>query len=439
MVTFVTLFLGLVTSVHPVEVAVSGPVAAVEIHLDGHRVGVLHDPPWRLECDLGDGLTPHELVAVALGADGEELSRTRQWVNLPRSRAEVGLVLEQGEPGGPSKVRLVWQSLEQRRLESARVRFDGKLLPVVGDSRFLLPDFDPRRPHILTAEVELEGGLTATAERALGGIFGSEVTTEMTAVPLARKRGGVPRLAQLASALEAAGTPLQVAAVDRGESKLVVVIDPPALPELGAIGIVLDRLRTGDLGENTRLEVGEELRLVSTLPARVADRAVPYDLFPISQAFTAADGPIDFLLTHVGLASGEGEARISDAVAAAAVQAATGNRPRAVVLILGDTWDDASRFSPAQVQEYLGELRVPLRVWTVRKGGARRVSEDRIPMSAPTPWGSSQDVSSNTRLGRAIADLRRLLDSQVIAWVEGSHLPQEIRLTGAAPGMEMAR
>ena len=46
MVTFVTLFLWLMTDVHPVQVAVDDGVASVEIMLDGRTVGVATAPSW---------------------------------------------------------------------------------------------------------------------------------------------------------------------------------------------------------------------------------------------------------------------------------------------------------------------------------------------------------------------------------------------------------
>ena len=76
MVTFVTLFLGLVIGSHPVQLAVSGPVDAVILELDGVAVATLRDEPWVAETDLGDQLQPHELVAIALDANGQELGRS---------------------------------------------------------------------------------------------------------------------------------------------------------------------------------------------------------------------------------------------------------------------------------------------------------------------------------------------------------------------------
>src|SRR5215208_314117 len=95
-IAFLTLFLGLLTGSHPVELSVSGPVAAVELRLNGAPIGTVSGPPWVQRVDLGAGLLPHELVARALDADGNELARARQWVNLPRPAAEVSIAVEGG-------------------------------------------------------------------------------------------------------------------------------------------------------------------------------------------------------------------------------------------------------------------------------------------------------------------------------------------------------
>ena len=88
MVTFVSLFPWLTIGHHPVEVAVEGPVATVEVLLDGRRVGLVTAPEWRVMCDFGSALRPHELEAVAFSATGEELAeRTRSSTFLdPRPR-----------------------------------------------------------------------------------------------------------------------------------------------------------------------------------------------------------------------------------------------------------------------------------------------------------------------------------------------------------------
>ncbi|HSN88583.1 MAG TPA: hypothetical protein VL025_17610, partial [Thermoanaerobaculia bacterium] len=86
-IAFLTLFFGLTLGSQPVELTVTGPVAAVEILLDGAPVARFDGPPWSGRIDFGQALLPHELVARALDDQGTEVSRVRQWVNLPRSHA----------------------------------------------------------------------------------------------------------------------------------------------------------------------------------------------------------------------------------------------------------------------------------------------------------------------------------------------------------------
>src|SRR4051794_31680092 len=111
MIAFVTLLLGLISGVYPIEVTVSGPVAAVESPLDGASAGRLPGPPWAARVDLGSDLRPHELVARALDAQGTEIARATQWLNLPRPPAEVEVVLENGTDGVPRTANLTWQSV----------------------------------------------------------------------------------------------------------------------------------------------------------------------------------------------------------------------------------------------------------------------------------------------------------------------------------------
>ena len=46
----------------------AGPVAEIELLLDGRTVEVLEEEPWRFGCELGLGLEPHELTQVEVFA-----------------------------------------------------------------------------------------------------------------------------------------------------------------------------------------------------------------------------------------------------------------------------------------------------------------------------------------------------------------------------------
>ncbi|MEX1310763.1 MAG: hypothetical protein AB1Z65_10120, partial [Candidatus Sulfomarinibacteraceae bacterium] len=94
MVTFVSLFLWLVTGIQTVEVATEAPVVRVEFHLDGELVGEVTDNRRKIQIDFGPTLEPHELVAVAYDAAGAEIDRARQVINLPSPPVVATLVVD---------------------------------------------------------------------------------------------------------------------------------------------------------------------------------------------------------------------------------------------------------------------------------------------------------------------------------------------------------
>jgi hypothetical protein len=444
MLTFLTLFLGLVYGQHPVELSVHHDVAAAEIRLNGEAVGRLTGEPWVLATDFGEALRPHELVAIAFDADGTEIARDRQWVNLPRSRAEATLTLldspgPAGDRAGPSRAaRLHWQTLGDVQPLGIRVTLNDKPIQVDDPARIELPAYDPTQVQILTAELDFPDGLRSRAELFFGGTFGDTVSFEMTAVALERTRGrGSLDLDDVSGTLLKDGQPLRVLAAESDGAEIIIVQDPSAQLMLGTLGLTMDRTGRGQRGRTTELKAGERLRVISTHSAISATPEVPYDLFPISEGFEAEDGSLPYLLTHLMIEGGTPVARIADAVAVAGVHAAATNRPRAVVLVLGEERRDASRFKVEQVRNYLADLHVPLVVWGTSQVQSRRVSEDRIPMSHDTPWGKARDISSDSRLVSAAGELRRELDRQAIAWVEGSHLPQDIQLADTAKGVRL--
>jgi len=158
MVSFLSVFLGLVAGVQPVGIAVGGAVVAVEIRLDGCSVGSLRDAPWTLACDFGSELAPHLLVAIGRDADGRELARAEQWINLPRPRSQVELVLEedpQGPPlalGGPlpaglrsllDRQLMVWLEGHHLPQEIALSPAGAAQLRLLGDAPAELPGGEP--------------------------------------------------------------------------------------------------------------------------------------------------------------------------------------------------------------------------------------------------------------------------------------------------------
>jgi hypothetical protein len=439
-IAFVTLFLGLALGPHPVELAVDGPVAAVELRLDGAVAGRIEKPPWKGEIDFGSALVPHELVARALDAEGREVARTRQWVNLPRPAAEVEIVLEGA--GHPSRARLTWQSRTGEKPTSVELTLDGQPLALGPDGRAALPAYDPESAHVLSAELHFPSNVVARRDAVFGGKYGSEVSTDLTAVPVRVRRGKLTE-ASMRGRLLAGGTPLAVAAVEKEPAEVFVVRDLGAGEALDELGEVRKKRTVQGQGMGQRLsiehdylryEIGlrreDEVRFIFPVPRMYSASGQRAELFDWSRAFTLRDGGMHWLLTRLESPHGApGDQRLADAVAVAGIQALSGSRPRAVVLVLGAAPEDASRCDPATVRRYLDSIRVPLFVWSVEKNAAAS--------PALAAWGKVEDVSTLTRFRAAVARLRDELESQRIVWVEGTHLPQSIRLGAGAEGVEL--
>ena len=442
---FLTLFLGLITGVHPVELTVVDPdVARVELRLDGRLVGSLNGPPWALTADLGEELVPHELTAVGFDAEGRKVGEARQWINLPRARAEVELVLE-GEPEGQvERARLVWSSVDVAKPETAKVFLDGVEITGIDPRGFSLPRYDASTPHLLQAEVQL-GDTTARDQAVVGGGPGSVISRRMTALPLYLEEGAkVPTPAEMEGWIEARGRPVRVVAIDRSGADVLMVQDLAWYLQRRLKGLRNEWLqaRITSRRRPTGLKSRDVFRLLFPIPQAAGEAATRSLQFPMSpnlwtgqliethaQGATkrqTADAIPQGLMVGIPV-NGERELdtsnqHLADGVAVGALAAAQGQRARVLLLIAGSDEQDLSRHTPEQVRSYLAHLNVPLRVWS---------PEVEIVDSG---WGEVESIATRQRLERAIRDLRDFLDRQIVVWVDGLHLPQQLRLGAAAAG-----
>lgn len=434
MVSFLSLFLGLVVGHQTVAVEVAEPVARVEILLDGRSVKAFEAPPWRGRIDLGEELQPHELTAVAFDENGVELDRTRQWINLPRQPADTTILLEHDPESRRQVARVSWESLTGDEPSDVHVEFDGRDLEFDDPRAIPLPPYDPTQLHFLRVELEFAGIVHSSAEITFGGTYMDQINTELTAIPVvpALGRKKLPKATEFDDGFLARDKILRVAAVEKGQVDLIVVRDQGAWSELRKIrGQALstpsssrmmgssDRtawFRSGSAGWQAWT-----LQFLWPVPRRLNNDAGSYDLFSHSAKYSAAAGSLQGWLTTVEQPpEWSGNQRLADAVAIAAVTAASGNRRRGVLLVLGDTTEDASDAAPEAIRRFLKSLAVPLFVWTI---GPSVVVE--------TPWGPATDASSPKRMSRASRELFHHLEKQRIVWLEGIHLPQQISLTPA--------
>lgn len=437
MIAFASLILGLVAGVVPVSVIVTDPVVALEIELDGGRVGRRDAPPWTITVDFGSRFEPHELIAKGFDRNGNEVSRVRQWVNLPRPPAEVEIVPERGVEGRVTAARLVWQSVLGPSPTAIRVTFDRRPLSLEGN-RVLLPQFDAASTHILSAELEFPLNIRSRQDLVLGGGSAGDAKSELTAVPVRVTRGRLPGAEAMHSWLWKNRDPLTVTAVEHGSADVVIVREvttqeafkqlqrPPAGSFAGSAGI-------GDSRFELRLAGDDRAQIVWPIARRYRASGMHEslsDLFERSRVFLPKEAGIHWLLTNVyDPVSGDPPRRFADAVAIAGLHAFSGYSRRAVVLVLSSGVPDRSLFTPEEVREYLGEIHVPLRVWSLTKPDPRTSS----------PWGRVEDVSSYWKLRGAVSRLKEDLAQQSILWVEGRHLPQHIRLSENVKGVEVVK
>lgn len=426
-IAFLSLFFGLITGSYPVELSVNGPVAAVEILVDGQTAARLNGPPWKADVDFGRDLLPHEIVARALDASGQEIGRAQAWANLPNSLTKVEILTE-GDPGAPPRAaRIAWKHLKGAKPQSLSLSFDGLPVTLDGEGRATLPPHDLKTLHVITAEVHFSPLEILRRDIAYGGEFGSEVSTELTAIPVRLRQGKLPPADKLDGWFAAGGQPLPVIAVEEGPAQLLVVRSPDAKEisgKLGTSGIRAHNPRRKRLGE------GQVVRFLSPRPLRFEASGELTDLFDISPGFTVRMGGFVQLLETVHRKPQPGEKivpgqRIADAVAVAGLAAINENRRRAVLLVISGDEKDESRRDPATVRKFLEAIRVPLFVWCLKKPA---------PDSPLAAWGECTDAKIAQTLTLAVEELRLELDSQRIVLVDGRYLPQSITLGPAASG-----
>ena len=442
-VAFLTLFLGLTLGPQPVELTVGGPVAAVELLLDGQPAGRLQGPPWTGQIDFGPRLEPRELVARALDDKGQEVGRTSQWINLPRSPAEVEVLLERGasaEGGRVTAARIKWQSLTGESPSGYAIDFDDQHLTADSTGRVQIPSYDPDTSHVLSVELRFPKAMTARKDLAFGGRGSAEISMDLTGVPVRLRKGKrLPPADRLQGWFLAGGKPLSVMAAEEGPAQLLVVRDLKAGEPLARLGRSRSRVARTEVERaladpqlarfQMSLGAEDEVRLVwptaTSYGGPGATASARADLFDITREYTAQDGGLLWILSRTLPPAEASSQRLADAVAVAGLRALDGHRRRAVLLVLAGEPADASQSDPALVRHYLETIRVPLVVWSVMDPGDQ-------PPPGLAAWGEVEDASSLNKLKKAFAKLKDDLESQALIWVDGRHLPRSISLSPAA-------
>ena len=441
MITFASLFLGLVLGSHSVEVLVDDSVAVVEIHLDGAPIALIEGAPWRIVADLGTELAPHRLEAIAFDAEGRELDRTQLWINMARAPAEARLLLEGGDDGRSVRARLVWESIISDSPLGVSIEFDGRPLAVESFESFELPDHDPDQLHFLRVELEFSELVSSVVELTFGGTYTDQIVTEQTAIPMLIEDKKPPSIGSLQGYFSKNGAPLRVLAIEEGPAEIIIVRDGEAQEGLDDLireqrirviravrGNTLAAVLQNTMRHVAKLGRDHRVRFVSPYPVRHRRASFSFELFPPTPEYTREDGGLAWLLTSLRPRRSTTQVqRLIDAVAVAGILASARDRRRAVVLILSGNPADASQLDFARVRSFLGKLRVPLYVWSTEKAATDSLGQ----------WGESADISNVNRLVREVRILLRQLDRQRIVWLEGYHLPQAVTLSARSGATDL--
>lgn len=403
-IVFLTFFLGLTSGQQTVDVQADPTIKAIRLLVDDREVAMLQQPPWHATIDLGRDLLPRRLVAVGLDGQGGEAGRATQFINLPRPFAEVDIVPRRGANDAIIGAELKWRHIAAEKVASATVKLDGAAYPVdATKQRVEFPPPDPTRPHMLSADVKFADGITARREIVFGGVVTDETQSELTPILLTQ------RSSNAVQTIDDCFAPLHASALEKATGIVIVVRDPSAREAM----VILDPTRKEvrgilDTGKGGRLDDDTMVRLLWPVPENVVEPGQSR-----SHLFESTPPQNVSKTGLLGLVAGIEDPRhpalarhFADAVAVAGVQAVTGGRRRAVVLILGSSDQDISRYDPKTVRRYLESIGVPLYVWSLapEEGLARA-------------WGKVEDVSNAGKLRKAADRLREALDKQRVAWL----------------------
>ncbi len=177
MVEFLSFFLVLTTGSKPIELTVTPPVVKVEVQLDGREIATLSGRPWAFMCDFGAEPEPRELVVIGRDAEGREIDRTTQWINLGVQPSRARMSFKEDAEGRIRFVGLSWESVGQKRPEAIEITFDGERLAVDDPRHVPLPDYDPDSAHFVGATVRFSQTQVTRLDASFGGTCRSRSPT----------------------------------------------------------------------------------------------------------------------------------------------------------------------------------------------------------------------------------------------------------------------
>jgi hypothetical protein len=413
MLTFLSLFLGLVSGWQVVDLHAGPEVRSVRVVVDGAVVETFESRPFRGPVDIGPGLKPREMVAIGFDAKGVEIARATQLLNVPRRQGEVEIVFE------GSSLRLKASHRLHAPVERVMVRLDGKKIATGRDLRNVsLPKLDPAMPHVVAVDAEFTDGFVAKREAVVDAATGYSDASiaELTPISFTQDAGARKLdLKKIEGCFQQRDGAARVSGVDDKPPVVIFVKDPDSTQ-------AAEQLQNMTAGRG-RIAVDKMRRSLQLLHAAEPRVFWPLDSLhtaegePVVQAFDAAtftDEIANDMLWLVRRPRSSVPERdlpprhYADAVATAAISASAEGRRRAVVLVLAGG-EDASHYSPEEVQQYLRSIGVPLFVWSL-------ASDPKVTEG----WDNVDDIITLEGFVAAVKKLNDALAVQRIAWVAAS-------------------
>lgn len=428
---------GLVTGQLEVHLDLGASQAPAVLLLDGRQVCAPIAGATTCRVNLGPEPSMHLLELVRRDPTGTVTESAVRWINRPGQEATLTIV-PAAEGRRSCSARIDWVHPDKLGPAALDVTLDGKQIKLKKDGRtveYRCPD--PNRPQVLAASAVFTDGRRAEAVAVLGGGFGGEAASELTAVAIE------PTGDQETTCQSDALLPPGAERLEKGGFEVVFVLDPSAgystlfqsgwfagrMPaDLSPTTKAFDQLvRTAPSGSEPRPRSSWTRTEKSVYDAERLWFVIPDSRLARMNGF--GQGRMNWLrlLFGAGQMKLDSRPRIADAVAASGMVAGAGPRRRAVVLLLGDSRvPDASRFTAAQAQAYLAEVGVPL--FVLRNG---RVRDDGWPQGMP-----ARNMES---MAETMEVVQARLERQCVAWFPGEvnpsslvqALPEEIRLAGA--------
>jgi hypothetical protein len=449
MVTFLTLFIEVVTGMQSVQVAVAGPVARVVLYLDSRPVATMTAPPWKATIPLDSTLEPRALTAAAYDRNGHELGRDRQLLNLPQRQADARIVPVTDGSMRVKAARLVWWAPGLGVPHRISCSVDGRPVPTTGSEAVDLSGFANEQTHVLEARLEFRNDVVCERTLLFGGGQLTATSAELTAIPIVLKNKRPPRPRTWDGWFRANGEDLVVDAIDDDPALIIVVRDLGVWDTLSPWLEVEERMASTRAGRAAvfltgrrqyRRESAALVRVGEPVPSgRDVSASRSVSLFTFTKPGTSTWYWLPWFITDCGHRQvGTAERKVADAVAVAANLAARDNRRRAVVLCLGQQEPDGSTNAAGAVRRYLQDLRVPLLVWRIRPAPKEQSTDEQLAEASDQKWVDVKDIGSLMALRKEVTRLKELIEHQRIVWVRGAHLPQEITLGPNARDIRLA-